>query len=300
MNDDSGVSVSTITPVYNDPTGVTDTLESLPLTDDRAEFILINNGSTDETGSVIARFEESYDNVTTMYEPGENSQFAARNSAIRASDSDLLAFVDADMTLPDDWLSSVITEYQTSDAEFMASNVDLTLPDDPTFAAKYDRHTGFPVETYIKTQHFAPTCCLIISRSVFADIGLFDDRLHSGGDKEFGTRAYQADYEIQFIPDITVHHPTRNAVSALVDKASRVGRGHCQLQRYHPSQFGMPGVPPRPSGVKRPAPELAISQRLTFGALSRFLTAVRGIGYYREFVGGTRERSRETTSRPDE
>lgn len=282
--------ISTITPVYNDPAGISDTLGSLPLEDDRAEFVVIDNGSTDGTESVIEAFERSYDSVRLLHEPGENSQFAARNTAIRATNSDVLAFVDADMILPDDWLSSVLEAFRATDAEFMASNVELTMPDEPTFAARYDHHTGFPVKQYIETQHFAPTCCLTIGRSVFEDIGLFDDRLRSGGDKEFGTRASEAGYDLHFAPDVTMYHPTRNSVPALVDKASRVGRGHCQLQRYHPDRFGTPGIPPRPSGIKRPDDNLPTGRRLAFDAFSQFLTAVRGLGYYREFVGGDRHR----------
>ena len=288
MQTEDPPTISTITPVYNDPAGISDTLGSLPLEDDRAEFVVIDNGSTDGTESVIEAFERSYDSVTLFHEPGENSQFAARNTAIRATDSDVLAFVDADMILPDGWLSSVLEAFRAADAEFMASDVELTMPEEPTFAARYDHHTGFPVEQYIETQHFAPTCCLTIGRSVFEDIGLFDDRLHSGGDKEFGTRAYEAGYDLHFAPHVTTYHPTRNSVPALVDKASRVGRGHCQLQRYHPDRFGTPGIPPRPSGIKRPDSDLPTGRRLAFDAFSQFLTAVRGLGYYREFVGGDR------------
>ena len=301
MRRDDRPAISTITPVYNDPTGISDTLGSLPLDDDRAEFVVVDNGSTDETESVIEEFERSYDSVRHLHEPGENSQFAARNTAIRATDSDVLAFVDADMLLPDDWLSSVLDAFRATDAEFMASGVELTMPDEPTFAARYDHHTGFPVEQYIETQRFAPTCCLTIGRSVFEDVGLFDDRLQSGGDKEFGTRAHETGYDLHFAADVTMYHPTRNSVTALVDKASRVGRGHCQLQRYHPDRFGTPGISPRPSGIKRPDDDddLPTGRRLAFDAFSQFLTAVRGLGYYREFVGGDRHRGRGAVPRLD-
>jgi GT2 family glycosyltransferase len=279
-------SISTITPVYNDPEGIRDTITSLPLEDAQAEFIVIDNGSTDNTRSVIKEFEQSYKSVTLLHEPQENSQFAARNTAIRSTDNNILAFVDADMMLPEGWLSSVLEEFRRTEADFMANNVELTLPEDPTFWSRYDRHTGFPVEQYIEQQHFAPTCCLVIGRSIFEDIGLFDERLQSGGDKEFGTRAYDMGYEIEFTLDITMYHPTRNSFSELVSKASRVGRGHCQLQRCHPDRFGTPGIPPRPSGIKRPDKNIPISDRVGFNSVSQFLTGVRGLGYAREYISG--------------
>ena len=46
--------------------------------------------------------------------------------------------------------------------------------------------TGFPVEDYVRNLHFAPTCCLVVRKIVCENAGLFDSRLISSGDKEFG------------------------------------------------------------------------------------------------------------------
>jgi len=169
----------------------------------------------------------------------------------------------------------------------MGCNVELTPPTNPPLAARYDHHTGFPIEGYLEHQQFAPICCLFVRREVFEDVGLFDHRLISGGDKEFGNRASNADYTQQFAADVTMYHPTRNSLDALVSKDLRVGRDLCQLQRYHPDRYGTPGVPPRPTGIKRPNRTLPIHDRLAFSALSTALTAVRGVGYYDEYLTGT-------------
>ena len=84
-----------------------------------------------------------------------------------------------------------------------------------------------------------------------------------------------------------MYHPTRDSLAALAAKDRRVGRGLCQLQRYHPERFGTPGLPPRPSGIKRPDRDLPRSDRIAFGFLSTFLTGMRGLGYYREYLTGT-------------
>ena len=170
----------------------------------------------------------------------------------------------------------------------MGCNVELTLPENPSLPARYDYHTGFPVEQYLESQQFAPTCCLFTRRAVFEDVGLFDHRLESGGDKEFGNRVHEAGYDLHFAEDVTMSHPTRNSLSAHITKDRRVGRGLCQLQRYHPDRYGTPGVPPRPSGIKRPERDLPTKERLVFGTLSKFLTAVRGLGYYEEYLTGDR------------
>ena len=176
----------------------------------------------------------------------------------------------------------------------MGCNVELTLPENPPLPARYDHHTGFPVEGYLESQHFAPTCCLLTRRAVFEDVGLFDHRLESGGDKEFGNRVHDAGHDQAFAEDVTMYHPTRDSIADLAAKDRRVGRGLCQLQRYHPDRYGTPGVPPRPSGIKRPDRDLHASDRVAFGALSTFLTGMRGLGYYREYLTGSTADPAET------
>ena len=278
--------VSIVVPVYNDPDGIRATLNSLVAqsTDSPHEIVVVNNDSTDRTPEIIRAYESDHDHITLVHERKVQSSYAARNTGIRNTDSEILAFVDADMTVPEGWLDSALAAFESSNADYMGCHVELTLPDDPSLAVRYNHHTGFPVEGYLKSQQFAPTCCLFVRRDVFADVGLFDHRLVSGGDKEFGNRVSEAGYDGHFAADVTMYHPTRNGLRELVSKNRRVGRGLYQLQRYHPDRYGTPGVPPRPSGIKRPEPDLPLRDRLGFGALSAFLTGVRGLGYYESFV----------------
>lgn len=283
------MSVSIVIPVYNDPEGVSYTLNSFCSQiniDSLTQIAVVDNDSTDRTPDVVRSYEE--DRITLHHETDIQSSYAARNTGIRNTDADILAFVDADMTVPKDWLESALHEFQATDADYMGCNVELTLSKNPTLAARYDHHTGFPVQQYLEHQYFAPTCCLFVRREVFADVGLFDHRLTSAGDKEFGNRVREAGYDLHFAEDVAMSHPTRNSIRDLVAKDRRVGRGLCQLQRYHPERYGTPGVPPRPSGVKRPDRDLPARDRLAFDALSRVLTGVRGVGYYQEYLAGER------------
>jgi len=288
--------VSIVVPVYNDPEGIATTLESLlaQSTNHDYQIVVVDNNSTDQTSGTVHSYQDDHDHLTLEHEREIQSSYAARNTGIRTTDSDLLAFVDADMTVPEDWLESALHTFQTTDTDYMGCNVELTLPENPPLPARYDHHTGFPVQQYLEHQQFAPTCCLLTRRAVFEDVGLFDHRLESGGDKEFGNRVHDAGYDLHFAEDVTMYHPTRNSLRAHVKKDRRVGRGLCQLQRFHPDRYGTPGVPPRPSGIKRPERDLPRKDRLAFGVLSRFLTAARGLGYCEEYLIGERRNDRES------
>nr|WP_245809881.1 glycosyltransferase [Halorubrum vacuolatum] len=280
--------MSIIVPVYNDPDGIRTTLKSLlSQSTDPAQIIVVDNGSTDRTPETVRSYMDDHANLALLFEHEIQSSYAARNTGIRHTDAEILAFVDADMTVPEDWLESAIETFRITDAGYMGCPVELTLPENPPLPARYDHHTGFPVEGYLESQHFAPTCCLFVRRAVFEDVGLFDHRLESGGDKEFGNRVHAAGYELHFAADVTMYHPTRNTLRAHMKKDRRVGRGLCQLQRYHPERYGTPGVPPRPSGIKRPERDLSPRDRVAFGALGTGLTGVRALGYYEEFLRGS-------------
>lgn len=275
-----------IIPAYNEAQAITTTLDSLVRQETNRSFrvYVIDNNSTDDTPTAVQSYDQPW--IQLHFEEEIQSSYAARNTGIQNASEEVLAFLDADMTVPENWVDAVLTAVENTDVPYLGTDVDLRTPQSPSMAARFDQHTGFPIKQYIKHQQFAPTCCLITRRWLFEELGLFDQRLVSGGDKEFGNRVHNAGYQLGYAPEVTAYHPTRNSVRALIDKDFRVGRGLCQLQRYHPDRYGSPGIPPRPSGIKRPEQTLPITDRAAFSTLSTILTGVRGLGYYQEYIRG--------------
>ena len=277
--------VTVVVPVYNDPTGIAATLSSLD-TQPVEQIIVVDNDSTDQTPDVVQSHDD--DQITLLEEHAIQGSYAARNTGIRAADTEILAFLDADMTVTEGWLKRAVQTFQHTDADYMGCNVELTLPED-TLVGRYNARTGFPVEQYLEKEHYAPTCALLVKREVFEDVGRFDARLISGGDREFGERVHEAGYDQGYAADATVYHPARTSFESLAKKNFRVGRGFCQKQRYYPERYGKPGIPPKPSGPSgdedSEEPDSAFT-RLAFAFLSIAMLACRGLGYYYEFVFG--------------
>ncbi|GAB7095458.1 glycosyltransferase [Halolamina litorea] len=288
MNTPHPLAVSVVAPVYNDPEGIADTLDALVVQiHDDHEILVVDNGSTDDTRDVIRNYTQDHENVHLLVEDEIQSSYAARNKGIRHADGDVLGFIDADETVGDDWLETALRAMDEQDADYLGCNVELTLPQD-TIVGRYNARTGFPVEQYLETEHYAPTCALLVRREVFEEVGTFDARLISGGDREFGERVHEAGYEQGYAEDAVVYHPARTSFEALAKKNVRVGRGFCQKQRYYPDRFGKPGIPPTPSGPgddDEDAPDSAFT-RLAFAFLSIAMLACRGLGYYYEFLLG--------------
>jgi glycosyltransferase involved in cell wall biosynthesis len=276
-----------VVPVFNDPDGITQTVTSIDPIRCLAVRI-VDNGSTDNTHETVRCLSANIEGVYSHVEPTVQSSYAARNTGIRHTDADVLAFLDADMTVSDGYFDRALTHLRENDLDYLGCRVDLTVPDDErTRTARYNAHTGFPVRQYLDRHRYAPTCALFVRREVFEDVGLFDPRLVSGGDMEFGNRVDAAGYEMGYCADAVVHHPVRSSVRSLYDKNVRVGRGHCQLQRYYPERYGEPPIPPRHEPIDTDAADLPFDDRLAFGALSTAMTAARASGYARELLSPT-------------
>lgn len=293
----SKLSISNVIPVYNNADGIKSTLNALVRqTASNQEIFVVDNGSTDDTRDVINDFKSVYANVHLLVEDDIQGSYAARNKGIKHADADILAFLDANETVDPDWLETALEAMETQKVDYLGCNVEIELEED-TLVGRYNDRTGFPVEKYLQRDRFAPTSALLVRREVFEDVGLFDERLISGGDVEFGQRVHEAGYEQGYAEDATVYHPARTSFESLWKKNFRVGRGFCQKQRYYQDRYGKPGIPPQPKGSGSGDQEMVVSltTRLAFALISLTMLATKGLGYYYEFFIGEEREGRDAT-----
>jgi glycosyltransferase involved in cell wall biosynthesis len=232
-----GCRITVVVPVYNDPAGIETTLTSL-LRQDYSDFeiIVADNDSSDETRDVAAGLAASSAvTVKVIVEPKRTS-YAARNAGMRAASGSIIAFIDADMSVPPNYLASVARCYDDPSVMITGALVSIVNQFDSR-AALYNTLTGFPIARYFETTGFLPTNCLSIRRSVVNAIGPFDERLESGGDREFTERVRAAGFRGVLLSDVHLSHPARTSLAALARKSHRSGRGIAQLIRYYPERY---------------------------------------------------------------
>ncbi|QKY21772.1 glycosyltransferase [Halolamina sp. CBA1230] len=250
--------ISVIIPVFNDPEGIKETLRSLTEQSSHPEYeiIVVDNDSTDSTPDVIREFEEGYpDLVFGHSETDIQSSYAARNTGIQHASGEVLAFIDADVTVGERWVADISEKFRSSSVDYLGCNVEMYVPNgEDSIWARYDVAMGLPVQHYLETKRFAPTCALAVRREVIKQVGQFDETLVSGGDKEFGKRVSDRGFTLDYAPDIVVEHPARTSLVSLMKKADRIGEGQVQLWKRH--SLAMHPVsplrllPPSPERVK--------------------------------------------------
>ena len=228
--------VSVVIPVYNDPEGIKETLDTVcNQTYNQYDVIPVDNDSNDNTPDVLEDLTRKYpDLISPKQEVEIQSSYAARNTGIEHASGDVLLFLDADMWVPETWIADMVSTLESNDYDYLGCNVDVVADDRPNFWERYEQSVSFPVETYLEDKRFAPTCALAVRREVFDEVGLFDHRLESGGDKEFGQRVHRAGFDQGYADSVTAYHPARNSLDELRSKARRIGRGRAQMRQYHP------------------------------------------------------------------
>ncbi len=225
--------ISVVIPVYNDPEGIGDTLESLKnqnFVKEQYEIIVSNDGGDKETEKICKKYKVKVINIV----PNKGS-YNARNVALKESKGEYIAFVDADIKVSRNWLREGFNFLKKYD--YIGGPVDIDESKLKTLAHYYEYLTAFDNKKKLKKYNYIPTANLMVKREVIESLGGFDSRLWSGGDNEFGDRVFRAKkYEMYFLEDLLVIHPPRGK-EALIKKSVRVRQGLISLAKLYPNRF---------------------------------------------------------------
>jgi glycosyltransferase involved in cell wall biosynthesis len=89
--------VSIIMPAYNAVATIADSIESVRAqTHPRFELLVVDDGSTDGTDALVARFAQADARVRMLRQPANAGVAAARNAGIGAARGNCIAFLDSD------------------------------------------------------------------------------------------------------------------------------------------------------------------------------------------------------------
>lgn len=172
MNHNSEIKISVILPVYNAEKYLSEAIESiLRQTVVTHEVLVIDDGSTDNSLEIGRRFEPAVEIISQK----NKGAGAARNTGIKNASGTHMAFLDAD----DRWTDKKLEKQQA----FLEENPDI----DMVFGkVKQFISPELPAEKKIRLKKdlvvmpgFAPGS-LLISKTKFMQVGLFDEQLELG------------------------------------------------------------------------------------------------------------------------
>lgn len=218
--------VSVIVPVYDQWDHLLTCLEALALQSigiAAFEVIVVDNGSrTAPPFQDVAGLS-----VRWLHEPTPGS-YAARNTGIRAARGEVLAFTDADCRPVERWLEEALRMLTGPPQVDLVGGAIALFPEQDdrlTPVEAYELVKAFPQQRYVEVQGFAATANMVLRREVLDRVGMFEERLRSGGDREFGQRASRAGCTWAYAPLAAVRHPARRSFRELHTKLLRVVSG---------------------------------------------------------------------------
>ncbi len=234
--------VSVIIPTFNSELYVKVAVESVLLQAYRdVEVIVVDDGSTDGTRDVLKEYIDSGE-IKYIYQKN-NGPASARNSGIKNSSGEFIAFLDAD----DIWLSNKL-ERQISLFD-SSPDVGLVYSDMEFFGAhlRFNRYSEMlkrrmcrgRVYKELVLENFIPTSTVIVRRNVLDDVGFFDDSgKYIGEDYDLWLRVARK-YEIDFVEDILVKYRIHSGKMSLSRKESYSGLCRVYKREFSRAPFFM-------------------------------------------------------------
>ncbi len=247
--------ITVIMPVRNEAKHIERTLAQLVEQDydrQRFEIIVVDGQSSDGTPERVAKFAERYKNVRLYTNPRRLGS-AARNIALRHARGDVVVIVDGHCELEDNrYLAKLASAFDRSGADCIGRPQPLDVAGatalQRAIAAARSSRLGHHPDSYIYSSRegFVPAKSVAVAyrRSVFEQLGPFDERFDACEDVEFNHRIDRAGLRCYFTPDAAVHYAPRDSLGGLFRQLVRYGRGRVRLFRKHRDAFSWGMMPP--------------------------------------------------------
>lgn len=198
------------------------------------EFVLVDNGSTDDTQTVLGSFAASADLPVRVVHELRPGLSAARNAALRSTRADVIAFTDDDCLPHADWLLQLCAHFSAAGAaQVVGGRVELHDPADLPITINTSTEARL-IERPSMNLTSIMGCNFAFRREVVERIGAFDEQLGAGArfisaeDTDFLYRALKSGFRLAYDPRIAVRHNHGRRTEADRTKLMRgyaIGRG---------------------------------------------------------------------------
>jgi glycosyltransferase involved in cell wall biosynthesis len=223
--------VSVVVPTYNRAELLPRTIDSvLEQTFREFELFVVDDGSTDDTASVVESYDD--DRLTYIQFDENRGANAARNAGIRAASTSFVSFLDSDDEFRSTHLEVVVDRLEEQPARLggVYTSQRFLEDGDEVDVLVADRELTEPWEA-IRDYPAGGFSCWTFRRDVFENVGMLDESLEGVQDREFLIR-YLEQYDFAPVEEFLVDHyyhedrmsenPGRklSALDKLIDKHS--------------------------------------------------------------------------------
>ena len=286
-------SITVVVPVRNEEAHLGRVLDLLLNQDypkNRFEVLVIDGRSTDGTWAIAESYRARHPNLKVIDNPKRLSS-AARNLGIRHARGDLILIVDGHCELDEShYFCHLADAFGRSNAHCVGRPQPLDVTRVSTLqqaiAAARSCWLGHHPSSFIYSsdEQFVPAKSVAVAyrRSIFDQVGLFDESFDACEDVEFNHRIDRAGLCCYFTPNVEVRYHPRSSLLDLFRQMVRYGRGRTRLLRKHPETFSLGGfIPAFWMAVLLSGPLVAsawpVLWMVYLGVIALYLTVVLGV-----------------------
>jgi len=174
------IDISIVIPAYNEENHIAKLVKAIKqsVSQLQYEIILIDNGSTDKTKEIAYKY-----NVQVFSIPKNTVSFA-RNMGVKKANSQIIAFLDADIRITKSWGDEIKKKIHHIMNGNVVTGSRCVIPEKPSCIEK---NWFGPLSK--KNVSYINSGNLIMSKNIFYQVGEFDELLETGEDYEFSMRA---------------------------------------------------------------------------------------------------------------
>lgn len=222
-------SVSIVVPVKNGESTIEELLDSLQKLDcdkRNVEVVIVDGNSRDATRDIVQKYPFR---LVLEKRAGLN---VARNSGIKNSSGEIIAFTDSDCMVANDWIKRIVRDFEDSSISCVAGNANGC---EDGFFSEYADESMVPVMPsfekrekldMIKLFRNPAGCNIALRRKAVEEVGYFDEAIKLGFDEiELIERICRAGHKILVDPKVLVRHKHRSTLKDLLKQNFRYGRG---------------------------------------------------------------------------
>lgn len=236
--------VSVVIPVRNGGATIGSQLAALSIQgfDGDWEVVVLDNGSEDDTITVVERHRLAFPTLRVVSDNGGSGINYARNAGIRASSGDLILICDSDDVVQPGWIAAHVATL--SEADISGGPLDEVLLNTPE-VARFNSgvvQEGCPVSGGFLRYAYGGN--IGFRRVVWESIGGFDDAWRRGATEiEFCWRAQLAGFRLMWSAGAIVAYRHDTSISSEVSRRFRSARSMPRLYRGFRAYGMMPTDP---------------------------------------------------------
>lgn len=281
--------VSIIVPFFNEEECLAYCLDSLLRMDyptSRREIIVVDNNSTDSS----ARIAQSYP-VHYIFEPTPGPS-AARNRGAKVAGGEILAFIDADCLVDENWLQEIVQAFARNEVDaVMGLREGINRNIWAEFRERQHQIFLTKAKEGAEDLHEATTDNLAIRKKVFIENGGFEESFTRAQDTDFSIRLHSRGHKMILAPRARVKHVNPTDLQEIVGVRSKQGffiykmaqpYDHDQRKKYFPefSRWYYQLILPESRCSRRLVLDLlAASFRVLIAMLVMLLESLRLLGF---------------------